>query len=1125
MARIRRVIRKLKPTHDQAFDDQLWPVNLACFVLAGFLAGIILVKTPGHAGPLMWFRWLLLTSLLVLTALLLQLLRRMDGRIVRRRMQLSLVLSLLAHVVLLILIATWSVSSVTTEMADRNKDEPLPPTKIAIPERVVAHVSESEQRKPDFLKPVHTQTPETRKYELTRRIDGPAVMEPKFQPSQVPDIVTRNNPSLTDKNKTVETPSQTADSGSLLSRRIVDAIPRRTQQSGPQNTRAVETVATNERQETTSRQETVNSQKTEFRRDTEGKVAVERSDDVPRSISDLEMNAELSQMEKRQTALRDDEVAVLATRRDQRDSPRSNRRLAITSRQADVIKLTDKQPSTESSRSGPRERVPEVTEVEQRATLEPMKVALSRATGGQAGVGNTENMATSTPARSGPSQVATASARRARSSQSVPAGPSLQPSQPTSIPLLRAGADRPSSTHLADTVEVAMIFGAETSGHLDATSSAVTKREASDAPHDSITAAVGTAHIDFGPQRIIPKNRMGRSSGGGQPELNFAQPDPNFIRSLKSRKVRDAFVSATALDPPTDGTSQVNGSSQVDDRMAEPRNTPTPLKKQVRSVIPEFQADVASSHTAAEPEWTASQVGQANIKSLRGSHKNNRRSAEDPEPSDTEKFATNSRRTIPRQSPQATTSKVRAPHIAAQRSSETQHPLTPSPLHIAARTSNQADFVIVIPATDGPGGISTVVQPEVGTTPRRAATESELLTAQEARFLLPKHGGKPSVHGTDKVAAPGYSERMSQKQGKQYGGNPGRHGTKTEEAIVLGLAFLAQHQSADGSWSLHHYAVGKPYQDFIADSALHADTAATGLALLAFLGAGYHHRDDRYQDVVRAGIDFLVRNQNPRGDLFVPEDQKSNQNVQLYSHGIATMALCEAYGMTLDAELREPTRRALEFVVESQHPRRGGWRYRAGVGSDTSVTGWMMMALKSGQLAHLEMPQDTWHGIARFLNAASTPQQRSMYAYNPYAPDTDAQRHGRQPSKTMTAVGLLMRLYSGWRRDHPDTVRGAEYLSEHLPSPEDRDTYYWYYATQVMFHMGGSYWDSWNARLHPLLTSSQVREGPLVGSWHPTRPIRDKWANQGGRLYVTTMNLLSLEVAYRHLPIYDDTAN
>ena len=127
----------------------------------------------------------------------------------------------------------------------------------------------------------------------------------------------------------------------------------------------------------------------------------------------------------------------------------------------------------------------------------------------------------------------------------------------------------------------------------------------------------------------------------------------------------------------------------------------------------------------------------------------------------------------------------------------------------------------------------------------------------------------------------------------------------------------------------------------------------------------------------------------------------------------------------------------------------------------------------------------------------------------------------------MTAVGLLMRLYGGWQRDNPNMLRGAAYLGENLPSngnalQPERDTYYWYYATQVMAHMGGEHWQAWIARLHPLLVDSQVREGILAGSWDPAAPIPDRWGPQAGRLYVTAMNLLSLEVQYRKLPLYDE---
>jgi hypothetical protein len=73
--------------------------------------------------------------------------------------------------------------------------------------------------------------------------------------------------------------------------------------------------------------------------------------------------------------------------------------------------------------------------------------------------------------------------------------------------------------------------------------------------------------------------------------------------------------------------------------------------------------------------------------------------------------------------------------------------------------------------------------------------------------------------------------------------------------------------------------------------------------------------------------------------------------------------------------------------------------------------------------------------------------------------------------------------------------------------------------------MGGDKWRQWNERLYPILIDSQVKSGDQSGSWDPLGPVPDLWGEFGGRLYVTTLNLLSLEVNYRHLPLYESTAS
>jgi hypothetical protein len=440
-----------------------------------------------------------------------------------------------------------------------------------------------------------------------------------------------------------------------------------------------------------------------------------------------------------------------------------------------------------------------------------------------------------------------------------------------------------------------------------------------------------------------------------------------------------------------------------------------------------------------------------------------------------------------------------------------------------ARQSTEGGLAVNIDAPSGPGGIGAEYTLDSGLNNRRARSESVQVQVRTARFVRQDIGGLPDFSTAAVVAAEPFRRRTDRASGGTAGDSRG--GTpqpQTEETIELGLSWLARQQLSDGSWSLQGIN-GET-------AALVSDTAATGLALLAFQGAGYSHREHKYADVVNGGIRYLLANQKQDGDLFVPMDDESNRSVWFYSHSIAVLALCEAYGMTQDPELREPIQKAVDFLVESQHPDRGGWRYSPQYGSDLSVTGWAMMALKSGQLANLEVPEECFARIRQWLDRCqASSRERHLYRYNPYAPDTETQRHGRTPNETMTSVGLLMRLYLNWRRDNEHMVDGARYLSQNPPAlgtarDPQRDTYYWYYATQVMFHMGGDYWKAWNGRLHPLLVNTQIRRGAMAGSWDPRNPVPDRWAPHAGRLYVTTMNLLSLEVYYRHLPLYEDYA-
>ena len=440
-----------------------------------------------------------------------------------------------------------------------------------------------------------------------------------------------------------------------------------------------------------------------------------------------------------------------------------------------------------------------------------------------------------------------------------------------------------------------------------------------------------------------------------------------------------------------------------------------------------------------------------------------------------------------------------------------------------------------IVAAEGPDGLSPGALPLAGIANRRPRPESDHVRPVARLLVVKRSGVLPVIDGRVRQApVDAFRQRDPSRRpeaAKRYGSTEG-----SERAVEIGLDFLARHQFPDGHWSLDRFPpAGQPEHADAALGQMRADTAATGLALLAFLGAGYTHIDNKHHTVVRKGIDWLLENQQPDGQLFtIPTD--TDRPARIYGHGIGAIALCEAYGMTRDPGLREPAQQAIQFIIDAQHPVKGGWRYTPNEGettwrkeSDTSVSGWQLMALKSAQMAGLDVPDEVMERVGRWLDLAQA-DGGSRYMYNPYASTGPEQRQGLTPNRAMTAEGLLMRMYLGWDRDNPAMIGGADYLQDNLPELGDsdhplRDVYYWYYATQVMFQMQGHHWAAWNDRLRPLLAGSQVQQGPLAGSWHPNRPAPDRWAHAGGRLYVTTLNLLMLEVYYRYLPLFRTLAD
>ena len=343
----------------------------------------------------------------------------------------------------------------------------------------------------------------------------------------------------------------------------------------------------------------------------------------------------------------------------------------------------------------------------------------------------------------------------------------------------------------------------------------------------------------------------------------------------------------------------------------------------------------------------------------------------------------------------------------------------------------------------------------------------------------------------------------------------GGGGRDTEDAVDRALKWFVNHQMPDGGWSLNLQECPS-CQGKCSHSPTHKGEhagdrcGATCLALLPFLGRGYTHEEGPYKKEIKAGLEFLVALAvKGRGNVAMAVGAT---NGGVYSQALTGICLSEAYAMTQDNRLQAPAQAVLNCITAWQDPVGGGWRYKPRESGDTSALAWNVMALKSGNMAYLNVSGATIKNAIRFLDSVEE-DSGSGYFYSVTARD--------QSSKySTTAAGLLCRMYFGWKKDNPALQRGVEFLAKTGPTT---DLYYDYYATQVMHHMEGDVWDTWNAKMKKMLLETQAKQGHEAGSWYTGVDGSPKLANIptiGGRLYLTSLATMILEVYYRHLPIY-----
>jgi hypothetical protein len=336
----------------------------------------------------------------------------------------------------------------------------------------------------------------------------------------------------------------------------------------------------------------------------------------------------------------------------------------------------------------------------------------------------------------------------------------------------------------------------------------------------------------------------------------------------------------------------------------------------------------------------------------------------------------------------------------------------------------------------------------------------------------------------------------------------------SEASVEAGLLWLVKAQSPDGAWNAKRFGGGTETQalgEHRHGTGDRADTGVSGLALLAFLSAGHTHLDGDHRKTVEHGLSFLMQSQMPSGDLSGPKQigqEPSVMNARMYCHGIATLALAEAYAMTHDEQLKPALVKAAQFTINAQDVRGGGWRYRAGDAGDLSQFGWQAMSLRSIERSGIAVPIEVKRRMQRFLDSCAAGKLGGLARYQP----------GQGPvTETMTAEALACRLIIGYPLSAQAQREAKAMIMLQLPGMKQDNVYYWYYATLAMFQLQDADWTRWNQALKQrLLTTQLPAYDEQAGSWNPD-PL---WGGYGGRVYATAMSCLCLEVYYRYLPMY-----
>jgi hypothetical protein len=338
--------------------------------------------------------------------------------------------------------------------------------------------------------------------------------------------------------------------------------------------------------------------------------------------------------------------------------------------------------------------------------------------------------------------------------------------------------------------------------------------------------------------------------------------------------------------------------------------------------------------------------------------------------------------------------------------------------------------------------------------------------------------------------------------------------SETPASADLGAAldWLCEHQLDDGSWPA-------ATEEGAVRTTAGSRVGVSGLAMLALLAEGNTTEVGPRAAAVRHGVDWLLSQQVESGLI-----GEALGHSFLYGHAIGLLALSEAAtlsGGETAEQLREPVQQAVVFAERARNPY-GAWRYDVPpVGdNDTSVTGWMALALAAARDSGAEVSAGCFEGARTWLDEVTDPATGrvgydSAGSASSRIPGVNDQ-YPTTSAETLTAEAIFVRAVLGDLESGRDLLdKQQELLLRKLPEHDLKsrttDPYYWYFGSLAAYQCGGELWRAWQPALSVALSGAQEQDG----SFPPEGP----WDTVGGRVQSTALGAMSLAVQFRYAKV------